>query len=143
MLTNENRSVRSISNRVLSWRSKYLHYTPFLHVSKCCVRDSNMIYGPWNGNISNFTWRVPWSRCIPSIHPQNMSTYLYGEKTSDQWKLKGSNWIMSLLFHELTVTFQSIQTPCTLSQQDRSPGLLIQRMNGRKKRIKEKNLKLF
>lgn len=88
MLTNENRSVRSIANRVLSWRSKYLHYTPFLHVSKCCVRDSNMIYGPWNGNISNFTWRVPWSRCIPSIHPQNICLHTYTVKNLRSMKVK-------------------------------------------------------
>lgn len=56
-------------------------------------------------------------------------------------KRKQLNYVRSYFTNWLT--FQSIQTPCTLSQQDRSPGLLIQRMNGRKKRIKEKNLKLF
>lgn len=133
MLTNENRSVHSISNRVLSWRSKYLHYTPFLHVSKCCVRDSNMIYGPWNGNISNFTWRVPWSRCIPSIHPQNMSTYLYGEKTSDQWKLKGSNWIMFVAISRTDCDF-SVHTNSLHIESARSQPWFIDSENEWKKK---------
>lgn len=113
-------------------------------MSKCCVRDSNnMIYGPWNGNISNFTWRVPWSRCIPSIHPQNMSTCLYSEKTSDQWKLKGSNWIMFLAISRTDCDF-SVHTNSLHIVSARSQPWFIDSENEWKKnrRIKEKNLKL-
>lgn len=103
------------------------------NVSKCCVRDSNMIYGPWNGNISNFTWRVPWSRCIPSIHPQNMSTYLYGEKTSDQWKLKGSNWIMFVAISRTDCDF-SVHTNSLHIESARSQPWFIDSENEWKKK---------
>lgn len=112
-----------------------IYITP--HSSMCLNAvsgpDSNMIYGPWNGNISNFTWRVPWSRCIPSIHPQNMSTYLYGEKTSDQWKLKGSNWIMFVAISRTDCDF-SVHTNSLHIESARSQPWFIDSENEWKKK---------